>query len=83
MVQMTVAVAGVVEAVVVVVVVDPVIQKVGLDAVAHHNVCCTKCWGLVAVAAADHVECCQILPPSSGRARGAETNYVQHLLQQV
>ena len=73
--QMTVAVTAVA------VTVDPVKQTVGLDAVAHHNVCCTKCWGLVAVV--DHVECCQILPPSSGRARGAETNCVQHLLQQV
>ena len=75
--QMTVAVTAVAVAV------DPVKQTVGLDAVAHHNVCCTKCWGLVAVAAADHVECCQILPPSSGRARGAETNCVQHLLHLV
>ena len=72
-------------AVVVAAVADPVIQTVALDAVAHHSVCCTKCWGLVvvAVAAADHVECCQALLPSSGRARGVETNCVQHLLQQA
>ena len=78
---MTVAVTAVAVAV------DPVKQTVGLDAVAHHNICCTKCWALVVVvvvaAAADHAECFQTLPPSSGRVRGAETNCVQHLLQQV